>query len=138
MDRERLKEQLREHALRMVEKVWEEMPRSLRRFGEVERVLKEGTEELGKECLQSWCREAEDDTAACRCPHCGGGMRQKEMAKKQIVSRGGEVEVKRKRWWCEKCGASFFPSGRGGDGGGDGDQPGSGTGSAGGSGRKTV
>jgi hypothetical protein len=123
MDEERLKEQLRKDALEMVEKVSAKMPGSLRCFGDVEKALKEATEQLGREWLQRWCDEAEDDSATPVCPHCGGGMRQKEQAGKRLICRGGDVEVKRKRWWCERCGESFFPSGRGGDGGGSAHKP---------------
>jgi len=122
MDREHLKEEFRRHAIRAVEKVSAEMPRSLRRFGDVERALREATEELEREWLQSWCVEARDDSPIPLCPHCGGKMRQKERAGKQVICRGGDVTVKRKRWWCEKCGESFFPSGQRGDGRRSGDQ----------------
>lgn len=123
MDREGLKEELRRHALEMVEAIGQKMPASLRRFREVERALKEATEELHAKCLQSWCDEAKDDSTMPLCPHCGEKMRQKEQISKHVICHGGDVVVKRKRWWCERCGASFFPSGRGSDGGGPGHQP---------------
>jgi len=106
MNKERLKEELRRHALEMVE-----------------RAAVEGTGELGAKLLQSWCDEARDDCSMPLCPQCGGKMRQKEQRDRQVVCHGGDVLVKRKRWWCKECGASFFPSGRGGDGGGSGDKP---------------
>ena len=121
MDQDRLKEALRKHALEMVEKVTGKMPGSLRRLGEVERALKEETEALHAKCLQSWCDEAEDDSSRPLCPHCGGRMEQKEQKERHLVCHGGNVAVRRKRWWFQKCGASFFPSGRGGDGRGSGD-----------------
>lgn len=111
MDKEQFRERLRQQALEMVEKVSADMPNSLRRFGDVERALKEATDELGAKWLQSWCEEAKDDSGTPLCPHCGAQMRQKEQAGKQVVCRGGDVVVKRKRWWCQKCGESFFPSG---------------------------
>ena len=123
MDGEGLKEELRRHALEMVEEIGERMPGSLRRFREVERALKEATEELHAKCLQSWCDEGKDDSTMPLYPHCGEKMRQKEQISKQVICQGGDVVVKRKRWWRQRCGASFFPSGRGSDGGGAGDQP---------------
>ncbi len=72
MDEERLKEQLRRDALGIVEKVAAKMPGCLRRFRDVEKALKEATEQLGREWLQSWCDEAEDDSATPLCPQCGG------------------------------------------------------------------
>jgi YgiT-type zinc finger domain-containing protein len=138
MDEERLKERLRRHALEMVEKVSGQMPASLRRFREVERALKEETEALHAKCLQSRCDEAEDDSSKPLCPHCGGRMEQKERKEKHVICHGGDVVVERKRWWCERCGASFFPSGRGGDGGRSGHQPGGGANGGGGSGGKAV
>jgi hypothetical protein len=75
MDEERLKEQLRRDALGIVEKVAAKMPSCLRRFRDVEKALKEATEQLGREWLQSWCDEAEDDSATPLCPQCGGRMR---------------------------------------------------------------
>jgi YgiT-type zinc finger domain-containing protein len=95
----------------MVEKVSARMPGSRRRFGEVERALREETQALAAKCLQSWCDEARDDSAKPLCPHCGGGMEQKEQKEKHVICQGGDVVVKRKRWWCERCGESFFPSG---------------------------
>jgi len=111
MDKERLKGRLREHTAEMVEKIVERMPESLRRFGDVERALSEATDELGAKCLQSWCDEAKDDSASPRCPHCGRPTRQKDGRDKRVICRGGDVVVKRKRWRCERCGESFFPSG---------------------------
>jgi hypothetical protein len=111
MDEERLKDELREHALQMVEKVSGKMPGSLRKFREVERALREEMERLQAKCLQSWCDEAQDDSPRPVCPRCGERMEQKEHKGKQLVCEGGDVVVKRKRWWCEKCGESFFPSG---------------------------
>ena len=122
MDKEGLKEELRKHALEMVERVSARMPDSLRAFREVERAVVEETGDLRAKLLQSWCDGAKDDSSRPLCPHCGGKMRQKEQRDKQVVCQGGEVVVKRKRWWCEKCGESFFPSGRGGDGGRTGDK----------------
>jgi NADH pyrophosphatase NudC (nudix superfamily) len=123
MDRERLKDELRRHALEMADEIGEKMPGSLRKFGEVERSLKQATEELHARVLQSWCAVARDDSPGPRCPHCGRKMRQKEQRGKQVICHGGDVVVKRKRWWCEECGASFFPSGRESDGGRSGHQP---------------
>jgi hypothetical protein len=123
MDREQLKDELRRHAEEMVEEMGEKMPESLRQFGEVERAVKQATEELQAKLLQSWCDQAKDDCSAPRCPHCGRKMRQKEQKGKHVICHGGDVVVKRKRWWCGECGESFFPSGRGGDGGGSADQP---------------
>lgn len=123
MERERLKDEFRRRAVEMAEEMGEEMPGSLRKFGEVERALKEATEQLHARLLQSWCDMAEDDSSRPRCPHCGGKMRHKGERGKHVICHGGAVVVKRKRWWCEKCGASFFPSGRGGDSSRSGDQP---------------
>lgn len=108
MDRERLKDELRRHALEMADEIGEKMPGSVRKFGEVERALKEVTEELHATLLQSWCDTARDDSSALRCPHCGRKMRQKQQRGKQLICRAGDAVVKRKRW-CEECGASFFP-----------------------------
>jgi uncharacterized membrane protein YgcG len=138
MDQERLRAELQRHALEMVEKVTAKMPGSLRRFGEVERTLKEETEVLHAKCLQSWCDEAEDDSSRPLCLHCGGRMQQKEQKERHLICHGGDVVVRRKRWWCQKCGASFFPSGRGGDGRGSGDHTGGGASRGGGSGGATV
>lgn len=111
MVRERLTDRLREHASEMVEKIVERMPGSLRRFRDVEKVLKEATEELEARCLQSWCDEAKDDSPSPRCLHCRERMRQKDGKEKRVICHGGNVAVKRKRWRCEQCGESFFPSG---------------------------
>ena len=123
MDREQLKDELRRHAEEMAEEMGEKMPESLRQFGEVERAVKQATEDLQDKLLQSWCDQAKDDCSAPRCPHCGKKMRQEEQKGKHVICHGGDVVVKRKRWWCGECGESFFPSGRGGDGGGSADQP---------------
>ncbi len=84
----------------MVERVWAKMPDSLRAFREVERAVVEATGELRGKVLQSWCEEARDDCSRPLCPHCGGKMRQKEQRDKRVVCHGGDVVVKRKRWWC--------------------------------------
>jgi hypothetical protein len=111
MDQERRKEELRKHALETVDKVSAEMPGSSRGFREVKRRLKEERERLGAKSLQSWCDEAEDDSSKPVCPHGGGRMEEKERKGKRVICHGMHVVVERKRWWCERCGASFFPSG---------------------------
>lgn len=45
------------------------------------------------------------------CPTCQGEMRKKGYRKKQLITRSGEVEVKREYWYCEACQAGIFPPG---------------------------
>jgi len=67
--------------------------------------------------LQAWCHQAQDDSSRPLCPHCRGPMRHKGSRDRTLLCDSGQVAVKRTRWWCDACKASFFPSGQHGDGG---------------------
>ena len=69
------------------------------------------------EILQAWCHQAQDDSSRPLCPHCRGPMRHKGSRGRTLLCDSGQVDVKRTRWWCDACKASFFPSGQHGDGG---------------------
>jgi uncharacterized protein with PIN domain len=46
-----------------------------------------------------------------KCPTCGAEMRHRGYREKRMVTRTGEVGVRRAYYRCETCGCGFFPPG---------------------------
>ena len=91
---------------------------SLQSMAEMEALIYGELNRCKPEILQAWCNQAKDDSARPLCPHCRGPMRHKGFRDRTLICENGQVAVKRTRWWCDVCKASFFPSGQRGDGGG--------------------
>lgn len=115
MDREALRRQLEEQARKMVETLAAGASPSRQDMAAMESAIYSAADAFKAQALQAWVDAAQDDSIRPRCPKCDGPMRQKEQKPKTSVCQGGQVTVKRRRWWCSQCRASFFPSGRGDD-----------------------
>ena len=114
-------DKLREKALAEMERVVDELvagaSASRQDMAAMERKIYGAMNGLKAKLLQAWSDEASDDSARPLCPHCGGPLRQKQHVPKTCICEGGQVKLARKRWWCNACKASFFPSRRNGNGG---------------------
>jgi uncharacterized protein with PIN domain len=117
MDREMLRKQLEEQARQMVERLATGASPSRQDMAAMEQAIYAAADAFKAQALQAWVDAAADDSGRPPCPQCGGTMRQKEQKAKTSVCVGGAVTVKRTRWWCSTCRASFFPSGPADDGG---------------------
>jgi hypothetical protein len=118
MDREKLDEKLRGILDRVRGRIVEDASGSLQDLGAAEDMICDELNRSKAEALQAWCEEAQDDSASPGCPHCGRPMRNKGRRGKTLIAEGGSVSLRRTRWWCNACKASFSPSGQPGDGGG--------------------
>ena len=45
------------------------------------------------------------------CPHCAADMRHRGYRERKLVTRTGEVRVRRRSYRCPDCGRGFFPPG---------------------------
>jgi uncharacterized protein with PIN domain len=45
------------------------------------------------------------------CPRCGNELRHKGYRTKEVITRTGEVKVKRAYYYCQTCRRGFFPPG---------------------------
>ena len=81
-------------------------------MAEMERLIYAELNQCKSQILQAWCDQAQDDSPRPPCPHCGGSMRHKGSQRRTLLCEAGQIEVARTRWWCDACGASFFPSGQ--------------------------
>lgn len=117
MNKEELKRQLKIEAEKLAEKIAEESSGSLQDMAAMERKIYAAMDQLKAKALQLWVGQAQDDSDRPKCPQCGGAMRHKGHRDKTSSCIGGQVTVRRKRWWCDACKASFSPSGRNDDGG---------------------
>jgi transposase len=125
MDRNEFKQAFMAESEELIDRFMDEASDSLQDMAEMERKIYEGLDRLKAKYLQIWTDRAEDDTGCPTCPGCGRAMRHKGYRKKTSSCVGGEVNVRRKRWWCDACKASFSPSGPGDDSGrAFGDSPG--------------
>lgn len=118
MDREKLDAKLRGILDQVRQRIVEEASPSLQDLAAMEDVICDELNRSKAEALQAWCQEAKDDSSCPPCPHCGKPMRHKGHRDKTVVAEGGPVQLRRVRWWCDACKASFPPSGQSGHGGG--------------------
>jgi hypothetical protein len=118
MDRQKMDEEIREVLDRVRQKIVTEASGSLQSMAQMEELIYGELNRSKPQLLQAWINQAQDDSARPVCPHCGRRMRQKQRVPKTCICDSGQVEIRRTRWWCDACKASFFPSGPNGDGGG--------------------
>jgi uncharacterized protein with PIN domain len=85
---------------------------SLQSMAEMEDLIYGELNRCKSEILQVWCNQAKDDSSRPLCPHCGGPMRHKGSRSRTLICDSGQIDLKRTRWWCDACKASFFPSGQ--------------------------
>ncbi len=117
MDKEAFRRQLCGEADKLAEQLAQEASGSLQDMAAMERKIYAAMDQLKARALQLWAQQAQDDSDRPKCPHCGRAMRHKGHRDKTSSCIGGQVTVRRKRWWCDACKASFSPSGRDDDGG---------------------
>jgi uncharacterized protein with PIN domain len=111
MDRQQLIEQMTTKMQAAVERIGKRASNSRQEMAAMETLIYQEMDQAKADLLQTWIDQAADDSDRPRCPHCQGRMRQKEQSPKTSACIGGQVTVKRTRWYCPSCRQSFFPSG---------------------------
>lgn len=111
---EDLKKKLKEHYDELIER----MIGKQRGADEISlEEIEEAALEIGRAVQSAVTREMVEQSEAQergkrpRCPTCGVKMRDKGYREKDLVTRSGEVRVKRKYWYCEECESGIFPPG---------------------------
>lgn len=117
MDREQMDHQVEQILQQARQRIVEQGSGSLQSMAQMEDLIYGELNRCKPQILQVWCNQAKDDSSRPLCPHCGGPMRHKGSRQRTLLCKSGQVELKRTRWWCDACKASFFPSGQHGDGG---------------------
>ena len=112
VDRQHVDQEVEKILDRVRRRIVEQASASLQSMAEMEQLIYSELNRCKPEILQVWCDQAKDDSARPLCPHCGGPMRHKGSRPRTLICPSGQVEVKRTRWWCDACQASFFPSGQ--------------------------
>jgi hypothetical protein len=118
MDRQQMDQQVEAILDHVRRRIVEQASPSLQSMAEMEELIYSELNRSKPEILQVWCNQAKDDSKRPSCPHCGGPMRHKGRRGRTLICDGGQIDLKRIRWWCDACKASFFPSGQHGDRGG--------------------
>lgn len=118
MNRQEMGQQVAQILEQVRHRIVEQASPSLQSMAEMEDLIYGELNRCKPEILQAWCHQAQDDSARPLCPHCRGPMRHKGARGRTLVCDSGQVDVRRTRWWCDACGASFFPSGQHDDRGG--------------------
>lgn len=111
MDREQLMERMANEASTTAQRLGASASGSLLDLAEVERAIYAECDRLKASLLQQWVEQASDDSGRPACPRCGGVMKHKGREPRSSACVGGQVTVKRTRWWCDACGAAFSPGG---------------------------
>ena len=76
---------------------------------DIENLVLEARQEIGEELLETLVEVEESRKAVC--PKCGSPAHYKGMKSKTLVTRGGEVTLKRAYFYCKSCREGFFPPG---------------------------
>lgn len=111
MDRKQLIERMQDEASATAERLGVSASGSLLDLAEVERRIYAECDRLKASLLQQWVEQATDDSGQPSCPRCGGVMKAKGREPRTSACVGGQVTVKRTRWWCGACRAAFSPGG---------------------------
>lgn len=113
-ENEDLKKKLKEHYDELIERVMGKQ-KGLDEISLEE--IEEAALEIGRVVQSAVTRELVEQSEAQergkrpKCPTCGGRMRNKGYREKDLVTRSGEVRVKRKYWYCQRCESGIFPPG---------------------------
>jgi len=118
MDRQEMDQEVEQILQQVRQRIVEQSSGSLQSMAEMEELIYGELNRCKPQILQAWCDQAKDDSSRPLCPHCGGPMRHKGSNRRTLLCHSGQVELKRTRWWCDACKASFFPTGQHGDSGG--------------------
>ena len=118
MDRQQMDQQVDQILEQVRRRIVDQASGSLQSMAEMEQLIYGELNRCKPQILQAWCDQAKDDSSRPLCPQCSGPMRHKGSGRRTLLCESGHVDLKRTRWWCDACKASFFPSGQHGDGGG--------------------
>jgi len=111
MNRQEMDRQLSQIFEKVRHRLVEKASPSLQSMAQMEDLVYGELNRCKPEVLQAWCHQAQDDSSRPVCPHYRGPMRHKGTRSRPLLCEGGQVDLKRTRWWCDACKASFFPSG---------------------------
>jgi hypothetical protein len=89
--------------------VLDQMPVKLDGFEEAEQALREGMHRLGNEALQCWADSANTSGAVPKCPGCGLPMRHRGCPPCTVATTFGDVQCRRPRRRCDRCGEELYP-----------------------------
>jgi uncharacterized protein with PIN domain len=110
---------LKDDLMREVEKVIDKMVSERRGekgliLSEIEEIVLSASRKIQEEMTVYLIRENEGRIEKLEnCPECGGKPRHKGKREKTIITRTGEVKIKRTYWYCETCQQGFFSPGSG-------------------------
>ena len=104
-----LREKIRTDIVAEYDELVDELPDDIESFEEAEQVLRQGTIKIAGKLLQCWVEVAERELAVPRCPKCKIKMRHRGLRTHTIITTIGDVDYKRPRYICEKCGQSVYP-----------------------------
>jgi uncharacterized protein with PIN domain len=108
-----LKEELMEELEAIVEQLLAEQGKAeALTLSEIEEVVMAAGKEIQARLTERLVEvNAEGEQKPGVCPVCGGKLRHKGDRRKDVVTRTGEVRVKRAYYYCETCRKGFFPPG---------------------------
>ena len=80
---------------------------------QIEEVVLKASQQFRQTVTAALLAERNADVSPSRlaCPKCGGVAKAKGKRKRRVVTRTGEVTVRREYYYCGACHAGFFPPG---------------------------
>jgi len=78
----------------------------------IENIVLKIQKEMGEELTEALIKtQSEVPVPGPKCEQCGQEMHYKGQKSRRVVTRSGEVTVKRPYYYCEQCRHGFFPPG---------------------------
>ncbi len=104
-----LRQKVRTDIVAEYDQMIDELPDDIKSFEEAEQHLRKGTLKIAGKLLQCWVEVAERNLDVPFCPKCKKKMRHRGLRERTITTTIGDVNFKRPRYICEKCGETFYP-----------------------------
>lgn len=109
-DREELEQQLRAKAEEAIRKLLEKLPdKSELTMTDIENLVGEMGHEVTQSATQAIAQREQAEPSEMICEACQVRMHKRGKRKKRLVTKRGEIELKRQYYVCPQCGAGVFP-----------------------------
>lgn len=110
--REELKARLKAEAEAAIERMFEEWEAGQRlTLTEIERMALKAGRAVEEEASQGLAEHEGTEMKLSQCPDCGGKLQDKGLKTKYVLSEAGELQLKRRYYYCPHCRKGIFPPG---------------------------
>ena len=109
-DRHELEKKLKEKVEEAIRKLLSNLPdKSELTMSDMEVFIGKMGHKIMQDTMQAVAATEQVEAAAVRCEGCRCRMQKRGKRKKQVMTRRGEIELKRQYYVCPQCGQGIFP-----------------------------